>query len=312
MQLDDIKKIGVVGSGLMGHGIALSFAVGGYPVVMNDLNDEILKKAVAAIRSDLETFAEEGIISESEIGEVLSRITTTSDIAELARGVDYVVEAVAEKVDVKIDVFNKLDKFCPPHTILVSNTSSLTLGSFTTDVKRKDKVAITHYFNPPHIVPCVEVVKGAGTSDETIDITYALLEKVKKLPVKINKELPGYLVNRIQLAMLREVWALKEQGVASARDIDRAVKGSFGFRLSSCGPLTTFDFVDPALLCEVASNLFPVIDDRHTPPQWLKEVSKPAEGKPGGILGYTREELNELAKKRDKEFLHRLKVLYWS
>jgi 3-hydroxybutyryl-CoA dehydrogenase len=312
VELSDIKRIGVVGSGLMGHGIALSFAVCGYPVVMSDLNDEILSKAVAAIKSDLETFAEEGIISQNEIGDVLSRITTTSDIAELARDADYVVEAASEKIDIKIDIFRKLDEFCPSSAILTSNTSSLTLSSFTADVRRKDKLAITHYFNPPHIVPCVEVVKGAETSDETIDITYALLEKVKKLPVKLNKELPGYLVNRIQMGMLREVWALKEQGVASARDIDRAVKGSFGFRLASCGPLTTFDFIDPALLYEVASNLFPVIDDRHDAPQWVKETSKPEDGVPGGALGYTREELNRLAKKRDKEFLHRLKVLYWS
>jgi 3-hydroxybutyryl-CoA dehydrogenase len=312
VKLEEIKKIGVVGTGTMGHGIGLSFALWGYPTVMSDVSDDILRNAMGRIRSVLDTFVEAGVVTRKQAGDTIGRITTTTDLAVLAREVDYVCEAIIERPEDKKELFNKLDAMCPPHTILASNTSTLVLSDFGADVKRQDKIVVTHYFNPPHIVPCVEVVKGPGTSDETFNLTYDLLEKVKKLPVRVLKELPGYLVNRIQMGMNREIFDLWVKGVASAEDIDRAVRGSFGFRLASIGPLLTLDLAGVpkmgALWVEMLNSLFRQISDTKEIPE---EVSKQWESQKG-FYDYPQEKWEQIIKQRDKEFLVRLKQLYWS
>ncbi|MEW6275816.1 MAG: 3-hydroxyacyl-CoA dehydrogenase family protein [Bacillota bacterium] len=311
MELADIRKIGVVGAGTMGHGIALSFALGGYTVILNDLNNDILQKAMRNIRAALDTFVEEEIVTPQEAAEAVTRITTTTELELLARDVDYVCEAITESSPVKKELFNKLDLLCPPHTILASNTSSLVLSDFGSEVKRQDKIVVTHYFNPPHIVPTVEVVKGPLTSDETFNVVYDLLAKVKKLPVKVLKELPGYLVNRMQFALWREVFYLLCNGVASAEDIDRAVKGSFGFRLASIGPLLTMDFAGVFRWGQAGVDMLEsayrfICSDKEMPKE-IKE--KILAGKT--IFDYPQEKWDELTRKRDKEFLQRLKLLYW-
>ena len=241
MKVEDIRTIGVIGAGTMGHGIALSFALGGYGVRLNDVTDEILQNAVNKIEVALDMFCAEWMVTPEAAKHALERIMTTTDLAALAHDADYICECIVEEPSSKKELFNKLDDLCPPRTILASNTSSLVLSDFGSDVERQDKIVVTHYFNPPHIVPTVEVVKGPETSEETFDMTFNLLAKVKKMPVKVLKELPGHLINRIQFAMWREVFYLFCNGVATAEDIDRAVKGSFGFRLASIGPLMTSD-----------------------------------------------------------------------
>jgi len=312
MKLEDIKRIGVVGAGIMGHGIALSFALWGYPTVMRDVTDDILKDALRRISSVLDTFVEEEVVTRKQADDAIGRITTTPDLAVLARDVDYVCEAITERSQDKKELFNKLDTMCPPNTILASNTSSLMLSDFGTDVKRQDKIIVTHYFNPPHIVPCVEVVKGPRTSDETFNLTYDLLEKVKKLPVRVLKELPGYLVNRIQMGMYREIFDLWAKGVASIEDIDRAVSSSFGFRLASAGPLLTRDLAGfpklGALAVTTQNRLCGQISNAKEIPE---EVSKLLESHKG-FYDYPQERWEQIIKQRDKEFLSLLKQLYWS
>ena len=277
MKLEDIKRIGVVGAGTMGHGIALSFALGGYSVTLQDIQEGILQKARKNIEAGLKAFVEEKIITGNKADESLSRIKTTTDLKALASHADYVCEAIVEDSTIKKDLFCKLDDLSPPHTILTSNTSSLVLSDFGSEVKRQDKIVVTHYFNPPHIVPTVEVVKGPGTSDETFDIAYDLLAKVKKLPVKIRKEMPGYLVNRIQFAMLREILFLLYKGVATAEDIDRAVTGSFGFRLASIGPLLTLDLAGLPQWEQIGVDMFEdaykfLCSDSEVPEQLKKQL----------------------------------------
>jgi 3-hydroxyacyl-CoA dehydrogenase len=311
MKLEDIKTIGVIGAGTMGHGIALSFALGGYPVRLNDVTDEILQNAVNKIRVALDMFCAEEMITPEEANHALERIRTTTDLAALASDADYFCECIVEDTSSKKELFNKLDDLCPPHTILASNTSSLVLSDFGSDVKRQDKIVVTHYFNPPHIVPTVEVVKGPETSEETFDMTFNLLAKVKKMPVKVLKELPGYLINRIQFAMWREVFYLFCNGVATAEDIDRAVKGSFGFRLASIGPLMTSDLSGVKRWGEVGvrllENAFQFICSDKEVPESVKRLI--LEGK--GFFDYDQEEWDEVTTKRDKEFLQRLKRFYW-
>ena len=311
MKLEDIGSIGVIGAGTMGHGIALTFALGGYTVMLNDVKEEILKNAMNKIKSALEMFCTEDMVTTDEANNVIKRIVTTTDLDALAPEVDYVCECIVEDSHSKKELFNKLDLLCPPHTILASNTSSLVLSDFGSDVKRQDKIVVTHYFNPPHIVPAVEVVKGPGTSDETFDVTFDLLAKVKKMPVKVLKELPGYLINRIQFAIWREVFYLLCNGVATAEDIDRAVKGSFGFRLASIGPLMTSDLSGARNWGEVGIQVleraFQSICSDKEVPEPIKQLF--IEGK--GFFDYHQEEWDEVTRKRDKEFLQRLKRFYW-
>ena len=317
MQIEDIRNISVIGAGIMGHGIGLTYAMSGYKVALNDISEAILNNAMSHIRNDLKTFAESGLISQDMIEETLSRITTTNKLEEAVQDADFVTETVAEDVEVKRKIFSDLDVLCPKHTILASNTSSLTLRDFASQCKRRDKILITHWFNPPHIVPVVEVVRGEETSDETMELIYALLKKVKKVPVKIMKEIPGFVVNRIQAGMMREVWSLWQQGIASPEDIDLAVKGSFGFRLAAIGPLETCDLGGLDIWYALTKHLFKVINDAHEPPEELKRMVEAGElgvktGK--GFFDYSvhyfAKGQDESVKARDKKFIQLLKLLY--
>lgn len=319
MSLEGIKKIAVIGSGLMGHGIGLTYALAGYSVVLNDVSDAILENAVDHIRHNLETFYESELIKKEDIGETLSRISTTTDLEKAAVDADFVTEAIVEDIGAKKKLFHALDALCPPHTIIASNTSSLLISEFGAGTKREDKQVITHWFNPPHIVPVVEIVKSPKTSDETVDTAYALLKKARKFPVKVLKEIPGFLVNRVQSAAIREVWSLWEQGVASVEDIDLAIKGSFGFRLASLGPLQICDLGGLDLWYRVGQNLMKAINSSTEPSPAVKEKVERGElglktGK--GFYNYDTDYFkagwDQVVKKRDREFLRRLKNLYWT
>jgi 3-hydroxybutyryl-CoA dehydrogenase len=318
MKLEDIKNITVLGSGIMGHGIAQSFLMGGYKVMLFDISDAILATAKAHVKKNLELFFTSGLIKEEDIETCMWKLTTTTDLQEAVSGADFIIEAAPEDINLKQDLFEKIESFCGQKTIIASNTSSLTLQAIGERVKNKSRLVVTHWFNPPHIVPTVEVVKNEDTSHETVDIAYALMEKIKKSPVKINWEIPGFIVNRIQIAMVREVLNLYQKGVASAADIDRAVKGSMGFRLASIGPLLTIDLGGVKLWNSVCKNLLPNIESGTDAPAALEDLI--AEGHDGiksgkGFYDYTtnfsKEDLDKAVEQRDREFLNRLKNLYF-
>jgi len=312
MKLEDIKKVGVVGAGVMGHGIALSFALGGYPTIMNDLTGEILDKAMENIKSTAGLFVEEGLITCKRADEAVSRITTTLDLAQVAANSDFITEAITERSRDKRELFNELDRMCPPHTIIVSNTSGLVLSDFGSEVKRQDKIAITHYFCPPAIVPGVEVAKGPGTSDETFELTYELMKRIYHIPVRVFKELPGCLLNRIQGAMSREAVRLWAEGVATAEDIELGVKTTFGFRMFHEGPMLHYDLAgiwrwpDDVRLARTRrrSDGEPEISA-----EAAERIRKRyAEGTP---WFFAPEEYEEATAKRDRKYIRRLKELYW-
>ncbi len=317
MKLEDIKNITVLGSGIMGHGIAQSFLMGGYPVMLFDISDAILATAKAHVKKNLELFSKSGLIKEEDIEASLQKLSTTTDLEEAVGSADFIIEAAPEDIDLKQDLFEKIESFCSEEAIIASNTSSLTLQAIGERVKNKSRLVVTHWFNPPHIVPTVEVVKNEETSDETVDVAYQLMEKIRKAPVKINWEIPGFIVNRIQIAMVREVLNLYKMGVAGAADIDRAVKGSMGFRLASIGPLLTMDLGGVKLWRSVCANLLPQIDSGTEPSAALDDLI--AEGHDGiksgkGFYDYTtdfsQEDLDKVVQQRDREFLNRLKNLY--
>jgi 3-hydroxybutyryl-CoA dehydrogenase len=318
MKLQEIHDITVLGAGIMGHGIAQSFLMGGYPVSLYDIQESILETAKSHIEKNLGLFYESDLIGKKDIDLSLRRLSTTTDLKLAVEGSDFIVEAAPEDLGLKQRLFEQVESFCGGNTIIATNTSSLTLKGIGARVKNRDRLVVTHWFNPPHIVPTVEVVKGEQTGDETMETTYQLLEKIKKMPVKINQELPGFLVNRIQLAMVREVFDLYEKGVASAADIDKAVKGSFGFRLASIGPLLTADLGGLELWLRVFENLVPQIQSSTDPPKALQRLVsqghfgiKTGKGFYDYAVDFSKAELDGAIKKRDQEFLNRLKNLYW-
>ena len=311
--MESIKKVGVVGAGTMGFGIAINFALWGYPTIMSDISDEILQQSIKMIRSAMALFIEEGLITRKQADDTVRRITTTTDLAEVAADSDFITEAIIEKSEDKRELFNKLDKLCLPHTILASNTSGLVLSDFGADVKRQDKIVITHYFAPPHIVPGVEVAKGPGTSDETFNITYDLMKKIRKIPIKVLKELPGYLLNRIQGAMSREANRLWAEGVATAEDIELGVKSTFGFRMPHEGPMMHYDVAGiwkwPQAV-RTAMSTRQVSRESELSGEVAEKIrQRMAQGRPWFV---DPERFDEAIEKRDREYARRLKELYWS
>jgi 3-hydroxybutyryl-CoA dehydrogenase len=253
-------RIAVVGAGLMGHGIAQAFAQKGFRVVLYDLSAEILQKALRNVEANLTTFVALGLEKESAVTEILSRIDRTTELKDAVSGADFVTEAAPEDLELKRRLLKEIDRHAPDHAVLSSNTSMLPISQFGSDVRRKDRLIITHWFNPPHIVPVVEIVRAHETSDETFQHTVHLLEKIGKQPVRVMKEIPGFLVNRIQAAMFREVLSLLEHGVASVADLDRAVKGSFGLRLGVIGVLETMDMAGLDLMYKGTAHLYKFIE----------------------------------------------------
>ena len=314
MELSHVKHIAVIGSGIMGHGIAQTFALGGYEVTLNDINDDLLNKAVQRIRSNLNTFVDFGITTSAGAKKALSRIKTSKNLSEAAKQSDVVVEALPEVMELKKRIVKELDETCPSHTIIASNTSGLSLTEMVSDIKRRDQAIIAHWYNPPHIIPVVEIVKGQYTSEQTVDLVYQLLTVIGKKPVKILREVPGFLGNRLQFALYREALYCLKEGIASAEDIDLAVKGSYGFRLPTLGPLETSDFGGLDTYLHIAEYLFKEIDRSTEPPEFLRE--KVRQGKLGvktgeGFFRYTPEEAEKKIKERDRQFLQRLKCLYF-
>lgn len=301
MDLAEIKKVGVVGAGTMGFGIALNFALWGYPTLMSDLNAEILERSGHNLKSALTLFVEERLISRQQADEALSRITTTTNLAELAETSDFVTEAIVDRSQDKRALFNQLDKLCPPQTILASNTSRLVLSDFGAEVKRQEKLVLTHYFAPPHIVPGVEVAKGPGTSDETFEFTCALMTKLKKIPIRLRKELPGYLLNRIQAAMSREALQLWAEGMASAEEIELGITATFGFRMPHEGPFRHYDLAGIWKWPEDVRNPGAIENDK------IRE--RLSQGTPWFV---EPDKFDEAVERRDREYIRRLKELYWS
>jgi len=315
MELDKIQEIAVIGCGLMGHGIAQTFAQKGYSVTMYDTHHSILEKAISQVRSNLDTFIEAGLETEESIKEVLSNIRISLDLRSAVNQAHFVIEAAPEDLMLKMNLFAEMDQYAHEDAILASNTSTLPISQIGKKVIRKERLIITHWFNPPHIIPVVEVVRGEATSQGVFEITYKLLEKIGKKPIKILKEIPGFLINRVQTAMFREILSLLELGVATPEDIDLGVKGSFGFRLAVIGPLQTMDMGGLDLMYKGMKYLYPFIDRSIEVQKILGEkIERNELGlKTGeGFFQYEQKEalsLSRHSKERDKKLLNHLKRL---
>ncbi|MYB50171.1 MAG: 3-hydroxyacyl-CoA dehydrogenase family protein [Dehalococcoidia bacterium] len=236
MNPEDVRTVGIVGAGLMGHSIAQEFAVAGCQVALNDVSEERLGHARERIRQNLEMLGRS-----QEVDEVETRMTFTGDLRTAVEGADLVVEAVTEDLEIKRALFAELESICREDAILASNTSTFMPSQLAEAAKNPGRVLVTHYFNPPHVVPLVEVVGGRDTSPETIETVRELLLSQGKKPVVLGTEALGFIANRLQAALLRECFALVENGVARPEDIDTVVTTSLGRRLGVAGPFEVFD-----------------------------------------------------------------------
>ncbi|RZV60897.1 MAG: 3-hydroxyacyl-CoA dehydrogenase family protein [Candidatus Scalindua sp. SCAELEC01] len=313
MQLDQIRQIAVIGLGRMGHGIAQAFAMGGYPVRGFDESDDARASLHQRIRGNLEDFARNDILDTAEIDVVLDRIAVADTEAQAAASADFVVEAVAEQLTVKQELFARIEDAVSDETIIASNSSTFTISESSVNMRRPARAVVTHWFNPPHIVPAVEVVPGPDTTEEITETTVALHRKIGKLAVRVNVEIPGFLVNRVQIAMIREVWDLYERGIASREDIDAAIRGSLGFRLAACGPLAICDFGGVDIWATVYQGLAPELRRDTEVPKAIQNLVD--DGRCGtrtgsGIHDYDAQNLDDVTSRRDETFLKLAKLLY--
>jgi len=234
----EIKTICVVGAGLMGNQIALQAAVSGFEVSCTDTSVEALKKAQDFALDWLGNRLEKGKISAGEVDDIKRRLNFIADLESAAKKADLVVEAVVEILSVKRDLFSRLDKICPPHTILATNSSYIVSSKIADATSRPDKVLNMHFFNPALVMKLVEVVQGPHVSDETVETVLAVSRALGKVPTRVNKEIYGFVCNRVFSAITKEACYMLDQGVASIEDIDNAVKNGLGHPM---GPLALLD-----------------------------------------------------------------------
>jgi len=246
-----IKTVGVLGAGQMGNGIAHVFARFGSQVVLYDIAEAQLEKAITAIRQNLERQAKKGVIPETLVGETVGRIMTTKNMTDLGN-VDFAVEAVTENEQLKLEIFRKLDAIVNPDAILASNTSSIPITKIASATKRPDKVIGMHFMNPVPIMKLVEIIRGHATSDETFTITTELVARLDK-EMAVSQDYPGFIVNRILIPMINEAAFALYEGIATAEDIDRGMKLGTN---QPMGPLTLADFIGLDTVLAIANVLY--------------------------------------------------------
>ncbi len=251
----EIRRVVVIGFGTMGTGIAQVLAQAGFSVTAVDVSEEVLKRGLSIVWEGpfgLKKAVERGKMTEEQAREAFSRITTATNLAEAVRDADLVVEAVYEDLEVKRRVFREADAVAPPHAILASNTSTLSITALAAATRRPEKVVGMHFFNPPQVMKLVEVVRGVLTSDETVETVKSLAERLGKVPV-VSKDSPGFIANRIGVIAVLEAIRLYESGVASAEDIDKAMKLGYNWPM---GPLELADFIGLDVLLGIAEALY--------------------------------------------------------
>jgi len=265
----EVKKVGVLGAGAMGSGIALVAAQSGYDVVLSDIDLAFVDKALKWIGSFLNKSVEKGKMTAEQKDAVLGRIARTTGVDEFG-DVDMVIEAIIEDLQVKKDSFTQLDQVCKPEALLTTNTSSMSITQIASSTKRPEQVAGLHFFNPAPIMKLVEIIRGYSTSDDTVKILTDVTVKFGKKPIVVKKDSPGFVVNRVMMAQFIEAIKLVEEGVATPEDIDIAVKAGLNYPM---GPFELQDFTGVDIGYHVANYFTDEFKDRRwNPPLPLKEL----------------------------------------
>ena len=265
----EIKKICVLGAGLMGSGIAQVAAEAGYEVTMRDIEDRFVQGGLKTIRKNYERAIAKGKMTQEQVEGILSRIKGMVDLAVAVKSADVVIEAIVENMDLKKQVYKELDQLCAKEAILASNTSGLSITEIASATKRPAKVIGMHFFNPVPVMKLVEIIKGQSTAQEIFEVIKTLAEKMGKTPITVN-EAPGFAVNRILVPMINEAIFVLQEGIASAEDID---KGMMLGANHPIGPLALADLVGLDTLLMVQENLYEELgDSKYRPCPLLRKM----------------------------------------
>ncbi len=308
-----IRNIAVLGAGTMGHGIAETFAIFGYPVNLYETNEKMRNSVKDIIQAELDFAAENDLIKKSEIDGIINNINIYDDLKSAVENVDYVIEATPEIMELKQNLFKEIDGYCKKETIIASNTSSLALNEMMKYVReeRKERMMVCHWYNPAHLMPISELSFFGNMKEETFKEVEELYNKIGKQTVKVLKDVPGLVANRIQQGVAREVFSLIEMGVASPEDIDKALKFGPAFRYATTGQLEVADMGGLDIWCTVGDNLLSVMDNRIEANPILRK--KVMDGKLGlksgeGFFEYPTEKVNELKNDFNKKLILQLKT----
>lgn len=272
MDIDSIEHVAVVGAGLMGHGIGQEFAVAGFEVSLTDTNPEVLSHSVDRIRTNLRAMTDLGLVDADVAAAAPERIRTAADLATAVGQADVVIEAASENLALKQTLFAEMERLAPPDAILASNSSSFMPSEVGAKVERRGRVLVAHYFNPPYLLPIVEIVRGPETDDDVVATLRELYLRIGKRPAVVQKEAPGFVGNRLQIALFREALSIVEQGIASTEDVDTVVRYGFGRRLAAAGPFEVADAGGADLWAAVATNLMPHIANETEIPDFYREL----------------------------------------
>jgi len=270
MKLTEIKTVAVLGAGLMGHGIAqVAAQVGRYEVNIRDVEQRFIDGGMGMMNDSLQRFVKKGQLSDADMKAILGRVHPMLSLKEAVSNADLVIEAIPENIELKKTTFREVDGYAPSHAIIASNTSSVSITEMASATKRPEKVCGMHFFNPPQLMKLVEVIRGAKTSDETIETVLAVAHKMGKETVLVKKDSPGFIVNRILIPALNEAVALYWEGVAEKEDIDKAIKLGLNWPM---GPLTLLDYIGLDTTLSIADVLTKELDPKFHATVGLKQM----------------------------------------
>ena len=272
MVLTGVKRIAVLGAGLMGHGIAqVAAQVGKYDVNLRDIEQRFVDAGMNMLKESLNRFVKKGQLSEEEMKIVLGRVHPMLDLKEAVTNADLIVEAAPENLELKKAIFRDVDAYAPAHAIIASNTSSVSITEMASATKRPEKVCGMHFFNPPQLMKLVEVIRGARTSAETVETVLDVAHKMDKETVLVKKDSPGFIVNRILIPALNEAVAVYWEGIADRDDIDKAIKLGLNWPM---GPLMLLDYIGSDTTLAIAEVLTKELDPKFHPTTGLKQMAK--------------------------------------
>ncbi len=273
----EVEKVAVLGAGLMGHGIAqVAAQVARCEVNLRDISQEFVDNGMRMINNSLQRFLKKQTVTEAEAEEILARLHPMLDLKEAVEDADLIVEAVPEKVEIKRSVFAEVDKFAKPEAIITSNTSSISITEIASATNRPEKVCGMHFFNPPQLMKLIEIIRGAKTSDETVDTIVNVSKKMGKETVIVKKDSPGFIVNRILIPALNEAISLVHEGIADPEDVDKAITLGLNWPM---GPIKLLDYLGLDTTLSIAELLRDDLDPKYRPCPLLRQMVR------AGLLG---------------------------
>jgi len=289
-----MARVAVIGAGMMGPGIAQVFAMHGHSVTIHNRSTTKLAGVKDRVKANLARMSEFGLVEPMTMSETVDRIDVTGNLAEACRDAAFVIETITEDLAMKQMLFAELDRLCPPRTILCSNTSVMRITQIGSQALHRERIIGTHFYQPPFLMPLVEVIRTEHTSEENMDAAFELLQAAGKVPVRVKKDVPGFIANRMQHALWREAFALIDEGVCDPQTIDVAVRNSFGLRLPVLGPVANADLVGLDLTLAIHSYVLPHLNASSTPSSTLR--ARVEEGRLGfktqnGFLTWTEESM---------------------